>query len=307
MERPTRESIFAQAAEKLRVEFQGLRSVPHSGLKGQEGEGIVRKFLNDHLPKRFAVGSGFIIDKNDHVSRQADLVVYDALNCPLYRVSDHASIIPNDHVAALIEVKSRLDKKDLEDAAKKIFEAKSLEKTLPPATPALVQFETIGIVFAFDSPLNLETVADHYREIIVEQGGLRRHIDFIFVLGKGMIGLSGKPRGADGWAPALIMGTGGNAGEGAHIAVGSQVMGEKTLDAFLRTLLAHLTFFRHGISHPGFNWSPEKGAGPARLDYLTSVTLEKDPEKKKKILEKYKKEVEDEFRRSSLPEKPGGQ
>lgn len=294
MEKLSRKAIFARAAEKLRADFEELRNIPHPGLKGSEGEGILRDFLNKHLPKRFGAGAGFIIDGRDQVSRQTDVVIYDALNCPLYRESENASIYPNDNIAAVIEVKSNLDKDRLRDSAEKIFAVKGLAKRKPPELPFLIQFETLGIVFAFSSPLTLDKVAEHYRNIIVKQGGLSRHIDFIFILDKGMICLSARIKGDDGWAPAFILGPGGAIGEGSHIAIGCQELGRGTLDAFLRILLAHLQFFRGIIDHPGFNWS-QIGGSPARLTYLTSITYEKDPAKKREKLEKYKEEVRKEF------------
>ncbi len=75
----SRNAIFQMAAQKLRQDFSALGVVPHRGLKGDEATQLVRDFLNDHLPKRFAAGSGFIIDKLDNVSRQTDAVIYDAM------------------------------------------------------------------------------------------------------------------------------------------------------------------------------------------------------------------------------------
>jgi hypothetical protein len=40
------------------------------------------------LPKRFDAGSGLIIDPNDNMSKQIDAIIYDALNCPVYRASE---------------------------------------------------------------------------------------------------------------------------------------------------------------------------------------------------------------------------
>jgi hypothetical protein len=74
MEKTTRQEIFTQAARKLRQDFQALTVIPHAGSKGAEGEDIVQKFLEDHLPKRFGVSKGFILDTNDQVSKQTDLI-----------------------------------------------------------------------------------------------------------------------------------------------------------------------------------------------------------------------------------------
>ena len=58
----TRQNIFAQAARKLRQDFEELTTIPHNLLKGNEAEKLVRKFLKEHLRRRFDVGAGFIID-----------------------------------------------------------------------------------------------------------------------------------------------------------------------------------------------------------------------------------------------------
>ena len=69
--------------------------MPHNAVKGHEAEEIVKKFLADHIPKRFAVGSGFILDPVGNISRQTDVILYDAFNCSVYRVSNEASIFPS--------------------------------------------------------------------------------------------------------------------------------------------------------------------------------------------------------------------
>ena len=60
MNHPTRESIFRDAAKTMRAAFEDARNnVPQRGEAGGEGEEIVRRFLSQHLPKRFAVTNGF--------------------------------------------------------------------------------------------------------------------------------------------------------------------------------------------------------------------------------------------------------
>ena len=128
MARVTRKEVFAHAAKRLRQEFAELSTVPHNALKGSEAEELVRRFLREHIPKRFDVSSGFVIDPEDTVSRQTDIVVYDAFNCPVYRASENAGIFPSDNVAAVVEVKSRLTRERLREAFQNIAETKSLKK-----------------------------------------------------------------------------------------------------------------------------------------------------------------------------------
>jgi hypothetical protein len=294
----SRNAIFQMAAQKLRQDFSALGVVPHSGLKGDEAAKLVRDFLNDHLPKRFAAGSGFIIDRRDNVSRQTDVVIYDAMNCPVYRASEAAGIFPADNVAAVVEVKSRLDHERLVEAAENIRAAKDLAKTPPPDVPVLVQTQTLGCVFAFDS-VSVETLEQHYREVLSTHG-LGRHIDLILVLDKCVMTLTAKIKGTDGWAPMFFEGAAGPAAEGSHIGIGTQTVGEASLDHFLRPLLAQLTFFRGIVDHPGFGFP----GAQMRVTYLTSLTLETDPQKKQEILKRYADEVREEFAKSPIPMPP---
>lgn len=285
----TRDRIFAMAAQKLRKDFEELSLVPHRGLKGDEASRLVRRFLDDHLPKRFATGSGFIIDKTDKISRQTDVAVYDALNCPVYRASEEAGIFPADNVAAVVEVKSRLDREKLYDAAENIAVAKGMAKTRQPETPFLVQTQTLGCVFAFESELTVETLAGHYSSLLREKG-LGRHIDLILLLDRAVYTLAARLRGSPGWASCFWEGF-GPLSEGSHLGCGALLLEGASLDGFLRLLLAHLTFFRGTVDHPGFGY-PTKDM---RVEYLMSHTEEKDPARRAETLRRYADEVKREF------------
>jgi hypothetical protein len=291
---PTRETIFGQAARKLRQDFEELRVIPHRGVKGDEATRLVKAFLNGHLPKRFSTGSGFIIDRRDKISKQTDVVIYDALNCPVYRASDEAAIFPADNVAAIVEVKSRLDGEKLAEAFDNIVAAKSLAKTTAPETPFLVQTQTLGCVFAFDSSVSVDTLADHYKKLLVKHG-LGHHVDLILVLDQTVMSLAAKVRGTE-WASCFFEAAGGPAAEGSHLSIGAQQLGEASLDGFLRMLLAQLMFFRGIVDHPGFG----KPGHQMKLWYLTSITMETDPVRKDLKLKQYRDEVIEEFKKFPL-------
>lgn len=305
MEKIDRQSILVQAARKLRSDFQSLSSVPHNQLRGQEAEKLVREFLNKHLPKRFSAGAGFILDPNDMISRQTDVVIYDALNCPVYRASEDAAIFPSDNVAAVVEAKSTLNKQELTDAWEKIQQTKAMAKSKPPEVPWLVQTQTMGIVFAFTSDTSLDTIGQNYISLLRQQG-LGHHIDLIVVLDKGILTLGAKLRSIKSWGFTLWEGTGGPAAEGCHVAVAQADFGEYSLDAFLRFLLAHLIFFRDKVHHPGFKWSSFPGGQAFKTSYLTSISLEKDPRKREENLKRYRAEIEEEFKKHPYPPKGAG-
>ncbi len=83
--------------------------------------------------------------------------------------------------------------------------------------------------------------------------------------------------------------------EGVHTAAAATEMGEDSLDAFLRYLLAHLVHFRQQVAHPGFNWSPPHLTG-LFLQYIGSFTNETDPQRRAAKLEEYAAEVIEDFK-----------
>jgi len=292
----TRDQIFKLASAKLRQDFLELSTVPHNQLKGNQAEALLRKFLNDHLPKRFSAGSGFIIDANDNVSKQTDVLVYDAYNCPVYRTDENAGIYPSDNVAAVVEVKSVLDKARLQEANENIVAAKSLSKTKKDEdAPGPIMAHTIGCVFAFESPLKLVTLAQHQREFTAGAGGLGLHVDYICVLDRGVISLACNMPGLTTFAPLLYAGVGGPKSEGAHITYGAYEFGTAALDLFFRFLLGHLALFREIIPHPGFRWAKEFPGLKAPQVYVTSMTHVTDEREREERLNQYHEDFKARF------------
>lgn len=268
MNRPTRETIFRDAAKRLRMEFEDARNIPHSGERGKEGEEIIKNFLNKHLPKRFLAGSGFIIDNEDNVSKQTDVIIYDALNCPVYKSGEASLILPNDNVACVIEVKSKINKTNLKDAFQNISQAKQLRKTPSNSTTGdLVITETLGIIFAFECETAPETIAENFYKLFraVPWNEWQHHPNFITILDKGIITTASQLPGSDQPSPAMIYGIPPSIPEDTKLQIIYLAEMEATLDQFLRLLLAHLSYFRHRISHPGFEWIPKPGGGIRKI------------------------------------------
>jgi hypothetical protein len=296
----TRTEIFAQAAKRMRADFEALTVVPHNLTKGQEAEEIIRQFLNGHLPKRFSASAGFILDPLGAVSNQTDVIIYDSYNCPVYRASDTAGIFPSNNVAAVVEVKSKLDGDGVRDAAAKIARVKAMTKSKPPNVPFRVSAQTLGILFAFASDITLPKIMDHYVEAL-RTHGLGRQIDFIAVLDRGVVTLCSKTRIVQGWNVSMIEGLGGKSAEGAHISASAAEFGENTLDVFLRLLLPHLSAFRHIVDHPGFDFASLQSQHQMLIQYLFSHTNETDPKKRAQKLAKYAEEVKVELAKNPPP------
>jgi hypothetical protein len=99
-----------------------------------------------------------------------------------------------------------------------------------------------------------------------------------------------KSRSFNQWSRYLHEGINKQLSEGLHLALATEELGTESLDAFLRYLLTHLTFFRGIVDHPGF-WS----SVPVKLRHLATITHETDPELKRQKAEQYAKEVREEF------------
>jgi len=89
LDKPTVAKLFTDAAKLLRAQFEYARSSqPHPGSKGQAVEAILKDFLNAHLPRRFHATTGIVIDHDNNLSRQTDVIIYDALSSPIYQASE---------------------------------------------------------------------------------------------------------------------------------------------------------------------------------------------------------------------------
>ena len=243
--------LISQAGKHLRNEFENIKnSNPHFAERGAEAEIILANFLNLHLPKRFAAESGFIIDHLNNISLQADVIIYDALNSPIYRKGERVLILPSDNVSSVIEVKSNLNKTQLEDAAQKVASVKKLEKTpitnvdQPVTFSSLITTKTLGIVFAYDSNTSLETLAENLRDINQEIQS-DHWIDLVAVLDKGVIGCTVQLPFSQEF-PAWF---GGVASKDFpippfYVHLVKEELGELTLNRFFVNLMAHLTFYR---------------------------------------------------------------
>lgn len=264
-------SLLIAASKELRASFEYQKDTStHAGTQGQAVEDILIDFLNQRLPKRFCSSSGFVVDYQGSISKQCDVVIYDALNSPIYKPSKKGMIVLSDNAAGVIEVKSTLDKKELEKSAKNIASVKRLKKSPitnmdePVTFSSFVNTKTYGIVFAYGSTTSLETLADNLKEINKSIPS-SEWIDLVVVLDKGVIGYTVQnpfENGKQHWF--------GGASDDEfppppyYVHLVKADLGELTLNKFFVSLLAHLTFYRKRV---GFDLNSL--LGPEDKDVLT--------------------------------------
>src|SRR5581483_10883550 len=98
-------TMLNEAAARMR---SGLESqlVPHRGERGTGREVVLRRFFTDHLPKRFAVDTGFVVDHSGACSDQLDIVILDANVCPLFVDAGDRRFFPVEAVVGVGQVRS---------------------------------------------------------------------------------------------------------------------------------------------------------------------------------------------------------
>jgi hypothetical protein len=192
-EKSTIAGLISKAAKKLHDEFQYIRETnSHSGEKGGETEDKVREFLNGHIPKRFHATAGFVIDVENQMSDHQDVIIYDAQSSPVYRYEGNNQIVSADAVASIIEVKSVLNKSQLENAYEKIAEVKRLKKNpigdmdQNATASSLTTTGTLGVVLGFGTEIGLDKLAEHCLEFNEKYETMHRP-DLIVVLDVGVI------------------------------------------------------------------------------------------------------------------------
>jgi hypothetical protein len=189
----TVEGLFQLGAQTLKDDFEKIRkSMPHHGVAGQETENLLIDFLNERLPRRFSAVTGLVIDTENSLSKQCDVLIYDAENSPVYRAGSVGQILPSDSIAAVIQVKSKLSKAELKDAAENIASVKKLQRSPITNLDQPVNFSnfivnnSLGVVFAYDSKTSLKALAKNLKEIN-KKLPRAQWIDVVVVLGKGML------------------------------------------------------------------------------------------------------------------------
>ena len=129
MKTPSIKNYYSALQAQFRLQSSILTDVlPHSGERGRNNEERFREFLARILPTKFSVGSGFVVcsESSVRVSSQTDVVLFDEFhNAPIHReLASH--VYPVEIVYGTVEVKGRLEKRDLKKICEDIAKVRAL-------------------------------------------------------------------------------------------------------------------------------------------------------------------------------------
>ncbi len=122
--------LYEALEEELRAQLQ-VRRVAHRNAeaKGEASEEVWIELLAAHLPYRYRVAKGIVIDADGRESDYIDVVVHDRHYTPLVFNKDGKLYIPAESVYAVIEAKQELTRGDIIYAGKKAASVRRLRRT----------------------------------------------------------------------------------------------------------------------------------------------------------------------------------
>lgn len=125
--------LFRGLQAEMEAKLGATRSaIQHATTKGTASEGTWSKFLEEYLPERYSVSSGFVVDHTGKLSKQQDIVVFDRQFTPFLFKYAGGTYIPREAVYAVFEVKQTITKSYLEQAVAQAASTLKLRSTSAP-------------------------------------------------------------------------------------------------------------------------------------------------------------------------------
>lgn len=106
--------------------------IGHEGEKGGASEEVWRQLLRKHLPLRYQVDTGFVVDSANRFSQQLDIVIFDRQYSPLVFELGARRIFPAESVYAVMEVKQEFNAATVRYARDKVRRVRELRRTNLP-------------------------------------------------------------------------------------------------------------------------------------------------------------------------------
>ena len=179
--------------------------LPHAAKRGSNIEERCRAFLSTVLPRKYGIGSGFIVSskQGSKPSPEQDIIIFDDfLNSPLYR-EPAAGVFPAEMVYATIEVKAKLRPEDIDSTFVAIGKVRELAFECwyewprfdnSPGRWKLIKNET-GIkrpprsfIFAFDTTYSTPRALKTALETRLNSPKNKAHLHGVVVVNKGWFG-----------------------------------------------------------------------------------------------------------------------
>jgi len=124
------QELYESLQEQLEVQLKANRKAnKNAEAKGDASEKVWTDLLTAHMPHRYQVTKGFVIDADGRESHAVDIIIYDRQYTPLIFNKDGNTYIPAESVYAVFEAKQEMTKEHIAYAGEKAASVRSLRRT----------------------------------------------------------------------------------------------------------------------------------------------------------------------------------
>ncbi|HEY1696516.1 MAG TPA: DUF6602 domain-containing protein [Polyangiaceae bacterium] len=144
-----------------------LDEFSHRKREGGAGEEsidqAVRRVLSDRLPARYGVAEGVVVDTSGGQTKPFGALIFDRERLPILRGEDDVGFWPFESVYAVVEIRDKLTREELETAVQNVSAFKALERE--PITSASATGFTVSGEVA-NPPLALLIAREHAEDLL---------------------------------------------------------------------------------------------------------------------------------------------
>lgn len=145
--------------------------IQHTGTVGSYREELLRGTIRQLLPTRFQASTGFI----ENSPRQLDIIVWDAARyAPLFREQE-VVVVPREAVRGVIEVKTTLDTKSLDEALEILHDIFRVKPSTLPVFKGIFAFHS-----NYKSDRAIAKRIKHFYNRVQSDGIIDRKHDYFF-------------------------------------------------------------------------------------------------------------------------------
>ena len=128
------------------------------GENGGYREAILKNVISRFLPKKYSIGTGFVINERKEITKQIDIIIYDNSSPILFSEGDFVIVLAST-VKAIIEVKSNVG-----DTTKLIEYIKTCEENAKKIEAVALHDRLFNGIFSYECNLSNEVLESSLKD-----------------------------------------------------------------------------------------------------------------------------------------------
>jgi hypothetical protein len=201
-----RELFFALQTDLASDLATSRGTIRHPGVVGASIENGWRHMLDKHLPWRYCVSKGFVVDAEGGMSDEIDLIIHDRQYSPLLFKHQEALYIPAESVYGVFEIRPALNARNINHAGEKAASVRKLARTSAPFPHAsgrsqTTPFDILGGLLCIDNGQK-KTVEEYLAQTLPKESDHR--LDLLCVLKHASVDVTYGPEGQPAFETSAV-------------------------------------------------------------------------------------------------------